>query len=248
MLVSSCQRMIFSTEEAAAAAAAEIIMRTVKARPNVVLGLATGVTMEPVYAKLVSAFEQGDVSFADITAFNLDEYAGLPASHPSSYRSTMNTLFFDHVDIDKSRTYLPETLSERQEEAGLHYEQMIADAGGIDLQLLGIGRNGHIGFNEPGSHKDSRTRLVGLHKETLEANSRFFTDRPVPVSAVTMGVGTILAAREIVVLATGQAKADAVYRANSGRFDPACPASALQDHARVTWVMDSAAAMGKIAA
>lgn len=248
MLVSSSQRLTFSTEDAAAQTVADLILATIRDIAEPVLGLATGATMEPVYGHLVAAYKRGDVSFARCTTFNLDEYVGLPAEHPGSYRSTMNNLFFDHVDIDKSRTFLPDALQDPTDVIGEVYERKIEEAGGIDLQLLGIGRNGHIGFNEPGSAKDSRTRLVELHAETLEANARFFTDRPVPAYAVTMGIGTILAARQIVVLATGSGKADAVFHATNGNFDPACPASALLEHCNVKWVLDTAAARLKSAA
>ncbi|MBB4955189.1 glucosamine-6-phosphate deaminase [Agrobacterium vitis] len=239
----SDQQCVFPTQDAAAEAVARHIIKVISGKPAAVLGLATGATMEPVYAHLVAAFQRGDVSFAKVTTFNLDEYAGLAASDPGSYRSTMDRLLFDHVDIDKAKTYLPEA-----DATAHHYETMIAQAGGIDLQLLGIGRNGHIGFNEPGSLIDSQTRLVDLHEETLLANARFFPDGQVPASAVTMGIGTILSAREIVVLATGPAKAEAVRRAHSGTFNIDCPASALQTHNRVIWFLDADAAKAKFAA
>lgn len=244
----SDQQRVFPTQEAAAEAVARHIISTVKAKPNAVLGLATGATMEPVYSHVVAAFQRGDVSFANVTTFNLDEYAGLAASDPGSYRSTMDRLLFDHVDIDKARTFLPEVSSEALDAAAHDYEHKIKQAGGIDLQLLGIGRNGHIGFNEPGSLIDSATRLVDLHADTLAANARFFEDGCVPTSAMTMGIGTILSAREIVVLATGSAKADAVSRAHSGSFSIDCPASALQTHNHVIWFLDTDAASARFAA
>lgn len=248
MPTSSGHTQTFQTQEAAAEAVAMHILGTVKTKPNAVLGLATGATMEPVYAHIIAAFQRGEVSFAGVTTFNLDEYAGLAPSDPGSYRSTMDRLLFDHVDIDKSRTFLPEASIDKWETAAEHYEQMIKDAGGIDLQLLGIGRNGHIGFNEPGSLITSRTRLVELHEDTLSANAKFFADGQVPRSAVTMGIGTILSAREIVVLATGAAKADAVRRAHSGAFNIDCPASALQNHSNVLWFLDTDAANARAAA
>ncbi|OLP42291.1 glucosamine-6-phosphate deaminase [Rhizobium oryziradicis] len=248
MQTSSSQRHIFPTSDAAAQAVAAHIINTVKAKPDAVLGLATGATMEPVYAHLIAAYQRGDVRFSGVTTFNLDEYAGLSPSDPGSYRSTMDRLFFDHVDIDKNRTFLPEASLDASAAAGNDYEAMIVKAGGIDLQLLGIGRNGHIGFNEPGSAIDSRTRLVELHEETLAANAKFFDGGKVPGSAITMGIGTILSAREIVVLATGAAKADAVRDAHCGTFSEDCPASALQTHNRVLWFLDSAAADARFAA
>jgi glucosamine-6-phosphate deaminase len=248
MLVSSSQRLVFSSQEAVAQAVADAVIAVVRRKPNAVLGLATGGTMEPVYARLVAAFRRGEVSFAGVTSFNLDEYSGLPAEHPGAYRSTMNGLLFDQIDIAKDRTFLPETDGIAPEQAGARYERRIAEAGGIDLQLLGIGRNGHIGFNEPGSTRDSRTRLVELHQDTLDANARFFSDRPVPSFAVTMGIATILEARQIALMATGASKADAVRLATAGRFQPECPASALQEHGNVAWFLDTAAAGLKQAA
>jgi glucosamine-6-phosphate deaminase len=248
MQTSSSQQQTFATREAAAEAVAAHIINVVKAKPNAVLGLATGATMEPVYAHIVDAFRRGDVSFAGVTTFNLDEYAGLAASDPGSYRSTMDRLLFDHVDIDKSRTFLPEASASESEAAAAHYESLILEADGMDLQLLGIGRNGHIGFNEPGSAITSRTRLVELHADTLAANAKFFADGKVPTSAVTMGIGTILSAREIVVLATGSAKANAVSRARNGALSIDCPASALQTHGHVLWFLDHEAANARAAA
>lgn len=248
MQTSSNQRQIFPTPDAAAKAVAAHIIATVKAKPNAVLGLATGATMEPVYAHLIEAYQRGDIRFSGVTTFNLDEYAGLPPSDPGSYRSTMDRLFFDHVDIDKANAFLPKASLDALDAAGKDYENQIAQAGGIDLQLLGIGRNGHIGFNEPGSAIDSRTRLVDLHDDTLAANARFFDGGKVPTSAITMGIGTILSAREIVVLATGAAKAQAVRNAHLGAFSQDCPASALQTHSHVLWFLDSAAADAKFAA
>ncbi len=242
------QQHTFPSPQAAADAVAMHIINTLKTKPHAVLGLATGATMEPVYAYIVAAFKRGEVSFAGVTTFNLDEYAGLAPSDPGSYRSTMDRLLFDHVDIDKNRTFLPEASATAWEAAAERYEAMIVEAGGIDLQLLGIGRNGHIGFNEPGSLIDSRTRLVELHADTLAANARFFADGQVPKSAITMGIGTILSAREIVVLATGAAKAEAVNRAHSGAFSIDCPASALQTHGNVLWFLDTDAANARAAA
>ncbi|HBF28070.1 glucosamine-6-phosphate deaminase [Rhizobium sp.] len=248
MKTSSSQQQTFPTPAAAAEAVASHIINVVKSKPNAILGLATGATMEPVYAHIVDAFRRGGLSFTGVTTFNLDEYAGLAASDPGSYRSTMDRLLFDHIDINKSRTFLPEASASESEVAAAHYENLIKQAGGVDLQLLGIGRNGHIGFNEPGSAITSRTRLVELHADTLAANAKFFADGKVPTSAVTMGIGTILSAREIVVLATGAAKANAVSRARSGAFSVDCPASALQTHDHVTWFLDHDAANARAAA
>ena len=236
---------LVSLHESAALAAshvAELVMAQVRGNPHSVLGLATGATMEPVYSDVVNSVRARALSLSQVTTFNLDEYAGLPASHPGSYRSTMNTLLFDHTDVDKSRCFLPDGTAPDLTAEAERYEALIAKLGPVDLQLLGIGRNGHIGFNEPGSDLDSRTRLVDLHPSTQEANKGFFSGEAVPSQALTMGIATILSAKTIIVLATGDAKAEAVAKALSGRFDTVCPASALTDHPRVHWVLDRAAA------
>lgn len=234
--------IILADAPQAANATAERIIAVLRDKPKAVLGLATGATMEPVYAALVAAYRGGRVSFSRATTFNLDEYVGIPPDHPGSYRATMNRLSFDHVDIDLSRTHVPDGMAPDPEEAAESYEFHIGQAAGIDLQLLGIGRNGHIGFNEPGSSLHSHTRHVVLHAETLAANQGFFADADVPRSAITMGIATIMKARSILVLATGTAKKPAVRQALAGRHDPDSPASALAGHADVTWILDQAAA------
>ncbi|NTF30468.1 glucosamine-6-phosphate deaminase [Rhizobium skierniewicense] len=234
--------IIFADAPQAANAVAERIIAVLRDKPEAVLGLATGATMGPVYAALVAAYLSGRVSFSRTTTFNLDEYVGIPPDHPGSYRATMNRLLFDHVDIELSRTHVPDGMAANPEEAAEAYELQIRQAGCIDLQLLGIGRNGHIGFNEPGSTLQSRTRQVVLHSETLAANQDFFEDAEVPRSAITMGIATILTARSILVLATGNAKQSAVRQALAGGYHSNCPASALAGHADVTWILDDAAA------
>lgn len=224
---------------AAAHAVADHIAARLKAKPNLVLGLATGSTMEPVYARLVELCNKGEISFAGVTTFNLDEYVGLPPSDPRSYRSTMDSQLFDLVDIDKARTFVPDGLAADPAAFGARYEAMIRDAGGIDLQLLGIGRNGHIGFNEPGASFDALTRVVDLEASTLEANSAFFDGAQPPSQAMTMGIGTILSSKEIVMLATGAVKRDAVRAALTGDVTTDCPASVLRRHANVSWWVDA---------
>ncbi|TPW27187.1 glucosamine-6-phosphate deaminase [Martelella alba] len=236
------RRVTLETAAAAAVATASAIIERVNRKPDTVLGLATGATMEPVYAELIKAYRDGAVSFSRVKSFNLDEYIGLPPEHPGSYRSTMNALLFDHVDIAKANTYVPDGMADDEVAAAATYEKAMRAAGGIDLQLLGIGRNGHIGFNEPGSALDSLTRPVRLHESTLSANSGFFAGARVPEMAITMGIGTILRARQIVVLATGAAKADAVSSAFRPGFSIDCPASALNEHGDAIWYLDSAAA------
>lgn len=236
------QVVVHETPREAAAYVASLLVSQVQRKPCSVLGLATGATMEPVYADVVHAVRAGTVSLSAVTTFNLDEYAGLPATHPGSYRSTMNALLFDHTDVDKRCCFIPDGMAADPDEEAFRYEAQIAEKGPVDLQLLGIGRNGHIGFNEPGSELASRTRLVDLHPSTQDANSSFFKDGVVPCQALTMGISTILAAKAIVVLATGAAKAEAVARSQADAFDPSCPASALSGHSQVYWVLDKAAA------
>lgn len=230
-----------STQQAAEALANEIISFVNRER-HPVLGLATGATMEPVYETVVNAHRAGKVSFQQVTTFNLDEYLGLPASHPGSYRSTMDRLLFDHIDIDPSRTFLPDGCAADPLAECARYEEAIQSAGGIGLQILGIGRNGHIAFNEPASSFKSRTRPVRLHASTLAANAGFFEDQQVPQGAITMGIGTILDARHISVLASGAAKSEALQNALRPPPSEGCPASALQLHGDVTWHADQDAA------
>ncbi|MDO5704132.1 MAG: glucosamine-6-phosphate deaminase [Paracoccus sp. (in: a-proteobacteria)] len=234
--------LIFDTAEKAVVHTARLIVEQVQARGDSVLGLATGATMVPIYAALRAAYRAGQISFAQVTTFNLDEYLGLSPADPRSYRATMQAELFDHVDIDPARTHLPigDTPDPKAEAA--RYEAAIAAAGGIDLQLLGIGRNGHIGFNEPISSLTSRTRVKALTPDTRAANAHYFPDDDMPRFALTMGVGTIMEARHCLMLATGPAKADAVAATIEGPLSAACPASVLQMHRRATVVLDRSAA------
>ena len=214
-------------------------------QPTSILGLATGRTQEPVYASLCEAFLGGRISFASAASFNLDEYVGLPNHHPSSFAAYMRLHLFGKVDLPKTRQRIPRGDAAEPEREAKDYESAIAAAGGIDLMLLGIGRNGHIGFNEPGASFGSRTRVVRLSEATRRANTcEFPPSETPPANAITMGIATILEAREIVLLATGAAKADAVRAALVEPPAPICPASALRRHARVTFVCDAAAAAG----
>ncbi|WP_127144314.1 glucosamine-6-phosphate deaminase [Pelagibacterium montanilacus] len=220
--------------------AASLIAQLLVAGPNAVLGLATGRSMIGVYEELVRRCERGDVSFARAQSFNLDEYCGLPAEHPASFAAYMDRHLFGAVDIDPARAHLPDG---NAPDGARAYEDAIAAAGGIDLQLLGIGRNGHIGFNEPGSDRDTRTRIVDLAQETRKANAPDFPDGlPVPDRAITMGIATIMKARRIVLLATGAAKAEALADALEGAVGKHNPASFLRLHPDVTIVCDPEAA------
>ncbi len=232
---------VHPTPEAAATEAANLIAAQVTDKPSSVLGLATGGTMEPVYANLREKHESG-LSFADAITFNLDEYVGLSGDHPQSYRRYMQHHFFDHVDICQSSAYLPRG-DISPEEASEEYEALLQKFGPIDLQLLGLGRNGHIGFNEPLSSLASRTREKSLTKSTLEANSRFFNEgERQPTTAITMGIASIMDAKRIIVLAVGDGKADAVAAMIEGPVTSMCPGSILQMHAQVTVIVDEAAA------
>uniref|UniRef100_A4X018 Glucosamine-6-phosphate deaminase n=1 Tax=Cereibacter sphaeroides (strain ATCC 17025 / ATH 2.4.3) TaxID=349102 RepID=A4X018_CERS5 len=235
--------LILRDEEAAIQRAADIVARTITDTPAAVLGLATGATMLPLYQALAQRHREDGLSFSRTTSFNLDEYIGLAPDHPCSYHTYMRDAFFGHVDIDPDRAHLPKGDAADPVAASHDYEALIEAAGGIDLQLLGIGRNGHIGFNEPTASLGSRTRIKTLAESTRRANRRYFASfDETPRYAITMGVATILASRACLLLATGEAKADAVARMVEGPLSAACPASALQLHARATIILDDAAA------
>ena len=222
--------------------AAGLIADEIAANHRAVLGLATGGTMLPIYERLVIRHRAG-LSLSGITSFNLDEYVGLAPEHPQSYRSFMRRALFDLTDIDPALTHLPRGDAANPMVEAERYEDRIRRAGGIDLQLLGIGRNGHIGFNEPTSSLGSRTRVKTLTRQTREANSRFFgPDETVPAFAITMGVGTILDARQCLLVATGDDKARAVAAMIEGPVSAVCPASALQMHPKAVAVLDRPAA------
>ncbi len=216
----------------------------IEKKPAAVLGLATGSTQIALYRELIRCYENNEISFRDVTTFNLDEYIGLNAADSQSYRNYMQREFFEAIDIDESNTFLPTCdVHADPRKAGDAYEHAIAQAGGIDLQMLGIGHNGHVGFNEPTSSLSSRTRIKTLTQNTVAANSRLFGDDEFqPHLAMTMGIGTILDTRSAVLLATGKDKAQAVRDAIEGPVSAMCPASALQWHREVSFVLDEAAA------
>ena len=227
----------------AAETAAEIIAATVRRKPTAVLGLATGGTPVQCYRGLIRRFEAGSLNFAQVRTFNLDEYIGLPLSHPESYHQFMARELFSHVNLDPANCRLPDPTAADLQQECIDYERAIVEAGGVDLQLLGIGRDGHIGFNEPGSSLASRTRVKHLTRETIADNARFF-DEPedVPRLAITMGVGTIMDSKRCLLLATGAAKADAIRDTVEGPITASVPATALQWHRDTVVVMDQAAA------
>lgn len=226
----------------AASRAAAIVIERIASGRAPVLGLATGGTMVPFYADLVVAFRAGTISFRGATSFNLDEYVGIAPSSPARFHAYMCRHLLAHVDLDPARAHIPNGMAADLDAEASRYEMAIARAGGIDLQVLGIGSNGHIGFNEPGSDFGSRTRVAELSEETRRANAESFADGAVPERALTMGIGTILEAREILLLATGEEKAVAIAAALSGPLSPDCPASALRLHSRVRIICDDAAA------
>ncbi len=222
---------------------ARLIAETVKADPACKLGLATGGTMEAVYAELVGMNRRGEVDFSLATSFNLDEYVGLGPDHPNSYRYYMNHHLFDHINIDKRRTHLPDGLAADEAAEAAAYEAAIRAAGGVDLQLLGIGCDGHIAFNEPGTSLGSRTHAQLLTPATYEQNSGYFTPpESMPMRAFTMGVGTILDARRTVLLITGKRKAAIAAKAIEGPVSAMVTASALQYHPDTVAILDEEAA------
>ncbi len=222
---------------------AQLIADLVKAKPNCNLGLATGATMEAVYADLVKMYQAGEVDFSKVTSFNLDEYIGLAPDDPNSYRYYMNYHLFNHINIDKSKTNLPDGLAKDYDAEGERYEKAIKAAGGVDLQLLGIGRDGHIGFNEPLSSFASRTRDKALTPETWKQNSIYFNPpESMPMSAFTMGVGTILDAKQALLLITGKSKAAIAAKAIEGPVSSMVTASALQLHQHAVVILDEEAA------
>lgn len=222
---------------------AEIIERLIRGRPNAVLGLATGSSPLDVYRDLIRRHRDGGLSFRAVTSFLVDEYVGLSPDHPSSYRRYINEHFATHVDLPQAQLHGPNGLAEDLIGEGERYESAIQAAGGVDLQLLGLGTNGHIGFNEPGSSLQSCTRVKTLTAQTRLDNARYFSSvDEVPAHVLTQGIGTILRARHVLLVAVGEAKAEPVARAVEGPVTAMVPGSALQLHPRVTALVDEAAA------
>ncbi|MFB7251500.1 glucosamine-6-phosphate deaminase [Microbacterium sp. NPDC056234] len=233
--------VIVENSTAAGALVAEEIVALIASRPDAVLGLATGSTPLPVYQALQSRLAGIDVS--QVRGFALDEYVGLDPAHPESYRSVITSEVVEPLGLDPQRIHVPNGASDGIEHAGPDYEAAIAAAGGVDLQILGIGTDGHIGFNEPGSSFASRTRVKTLTQQTREDNARFFDSiEDVPMHCITQGLGTILEARHLVLLAFGESKAQAVADAVEGPLSAFLPGSAIQLHAHATVVVDEAAA------
>jgi len=238
--------VILKNSDQVAQYAAELVGTLLKSRSDAVLGFATGSTPLALYQRLVADYQAGKISFKTVTSFNLDEYLGVAPDNPQSYRSYMNRELFDQVDIDKQNTFVPACSdNENPHDVGLGYEQQMRGAGGVDLQVLGIGANGHIGFNEPSSSLRSRTRVKTLTRQTLQDNSRLFArDEFQPKLAMTMGIASIMDARKILLLATGAGKAGAVADMIEGPLTAMCPASILQMHEHATILLDEQAASG----
>lgn len=223
--------------------AAEEMAKVIVNKPNAVLGLATGGTPEGLYNELIKMNNEGKVDFSEITSVNLDEYVGLSGEHPQSYRYFMNNKLFNHVNINKARTFVPNGLAADINEEGRKYDSMIDELGGIDIQLLGIGNNGHVAFNEPDENLVAGTHLTGLTESTIQANSRYFESADeVPKTAITMGLGQIMKAKKILLVASGEGKAEAIQGVVSGQITTSNPATMLQMHRDVTVIVDEAAA------
>lgn len=219
--------------------AANLISAQIIMKPNCVLGLATGSTPIGIYEQLIRWYEKGDLDFSQVTTINLDEYKGLSPENDQSYRYFMNKNFFHAINIRKEYTYVPNGLEPDSEKACRDYNKIITDCGGIDLQLLGLGLNGHIGFNEPGAAFEKETHCVDLSESTIRANSRFFASmEEVPKQAYTMGIKTIMQAKKILIVVNGKEKAQIVKEAFFGPITPKVPASVLQLHNDVTMVGD----------
>ncbi|MES2528784.1 MAG: glucosamine-6-phosphate deaminase [Bdellovibrionota bacterium] len=229
-----------STQEAVTTVASMVLER-ISSHPNSVIGLATGKTMEPVYETWARLASENKTPHEKCFFFMLDEYLGLPGNHPGSFRAYIEKRVLSPLKLHADQ-FAFHPVQAGVLEAAAHYEQSLKEAGGVDLQLLGIGGNGHVGFNEPGSLKNSRTRLVELTPETIKANQNDFPAGDMPTRALSMGIGTILEAKALVMLATGKSKADAIKYLLNHHDDPSCPATFLKDHPNFTVVLDPDAA------
>ncbi|MGN0026487.1 MAG: glucosamine-6-phosphate deaminase [Clostridium sp.] len=229
-------------DELSKVAANEMAM-VVKNNPKAILGLATGGSPIGMYKELIKMNKEGEIDFSNVTTVNLDEYVGLSGDHPQSYRYFMNENLFNHINIDKKNTYVPNGLAKNIEEECKNYDNKIENLGGTDVQLLGIGNNGHIAFNEPDEDLVSGTHLTNLTQDTIQANARFFDSiDEVPKTALTMGLGGIMKSKKIIVIASGESKAEAVKAMVNGKISTKMPASMLQMHRDVVVIVDEAAA------
>lgn len=232
---------VYQNEAEIARAAAALFASLIIKKPDAVIGLATGSTPISTYQELIRLYKDKVVDYARVTSFNLDEYVGLPPTHTQSYRAFMQEQLFDHINIQD--THVPSGIAKDLAAECKRYDQAIVDRGGIDLQLLGIGHNGHIGFNEPNDVFVYNTNVVDLTESTIQANKRNFdSEDQVPRTAVSMGIGSIMQARAIVLIALGKGKAEAIKRTIKGEIDPQMPASILRCHHNVTVLLDKEAA------
>ncbi len=232
--------------EAMSKKAAEIFIEAIKEKPNIILGLATGSTPIGLYKELIRAHKEEGLDFSKVTTFNLDEYIGLSPDHPSSYEYFMREELFNHINIPRENIHIPDGLAENIEEYCKKYDEMIDKAGGIDIQLLGVGENGHIAFNEPDESLSLGTTIVELTENTIEVNSRFFQSvEEVPRTAISMGIGSILKAKKIVLLANGKRKAPVIKKLlSTDRVSTKFPVSFLLLHPDVTVIVDEEAYNG----
>lgn len=231
--------VIYLTKEEIAKEIANVFIEKVKENPSCVLGLATGSSPLGIYRNMIEAYKNGEVSFKDVTTFNLDEYLGLEGTHDQSYRYFMNVNLFDHIDINKANTNVPSGFVKDDNEAA-QYDAKIAAKGGIDIQLLGLGSDGHIAFNEPGTSFDTLTHIAELTEQTISDNARFFESiEDVPTKACTMGLKSIMNAKKIVLIATGKSKVEAVRKLIHGEIDINWPCTILKNHPDVTIYVDS---------
>ena len=238
-----CKFIKVQTEAEIGNIAADLFAEVMAAKPACVLGLATGSTPIPLYKELIRREKAGKIDFSRVRSANLDEYKGLAPDHPQSYRRFMQENLFDHIGIKPENTIVPDGLAADIPAMCEAYERRIEDWGGVDIQLLGLGHDGHIGFNEPCDHFPIMTHEVELAEMTREANQRFFDSLDeVPTAAITMGIGTVMAARKILLIATGESKADILYKVFYGLVKPEVPGSILQFHPDVTVLCDEAAA------
>lgn len=223
--------------------AAQMILSQVTLKPNSVLGLATGSTPIGMYENLVKLNENGDIDFSEVRTFNLDEYYNLPKENDQSYHYFMYKNLFDHININPENIHIPNGMTDDVNAECERYDELIKEAGGVDIQVLGIGNNAHIGFNEPTINFEKGTHLVELEESTIEANSRFFDNiEDVPKKAITMGVGSIFKSKKIMLIATGENKAEAIYNTVYGKVVPEVPASILQFHSDIVLILDKKAA------
>ena len=229
----------FDSAEGLSERAAHLMLEAIRANPRAVLGLPTGRTPIGMYDRVVRDCSRQYHCFREVTTFNLDEYAGVPPEHPGSYFTYMRHHLFDHVDLDPANTHIPHGTAPDLEAECVRYEDELREAGGLDLTFLGLGRNGHIGFNEPGTPFDARTRVVELTQSTRSANADLFPEGHVPTHAITMGIGTILESRAIVLLVAGRGKHQAIARLECGQVSEDFPASALWQHEDVLVLVHS---------